>query len=165
MKSIKHLALALFATTILGSAALASAGYDGADANAAGQLGDPKRVSRTVRMEAGEIKFDIKQLTFKTGETVKFVLVNKGEQDHELTIGDRATQLEHREKMQEAASMPNMDIAGMPGHEYAAATAIAVKPGETKELIWQFTTDGLFEFACNFPGHAEVGMAGTITVR
>lgn len=165
MKSIKHLALALVATTILGSAALASTGHDGADANAAGQPGDPKRVTRTVRMEAGEIKFDIKQLTFKTGETVKFVLVNRGEQDHELTIGDRATQLEHREQMQEMATMPNMDMARMPGHQHTAESAIAVKPGETKELIWQFTKPGSFEFACNFPGHAEVGMAGTITVR
>lgn len=164
MKRIKHLALALVAATILGSAALASTGHDGADANGAGQPGDPKRVTRTVRMEAGEIKFDIKQLTFKTG-TVKFVFVNKGEQDHELTIGDRATQLEHREEMQEMASMPSMDMTRMPGHKHAAASAIAVKPGETKELIWQFTKPGSFEFACNFPGHAEVGMAGTITVR
>jgi hypothetical protein len=38
-------------------------------------------------------------------------------------------------------------------------------PGETKELVWQFTKPGSFEFACNIPGHAEAGMAGTITVR
>ena len=149
----------------VGSTGWASVGHKDADENLAGHPGDSKKVSRTVRLVASEIKFNFKQLTFKTGETVRFVLVNKGEQDHELTIGDSETQQEHRKVMLEIASMPNADMSRMPPHEHVAESAIAVKPGETKELVWQFTKAGSFEFACNFPGHAEVGMAGTITVR
>jgi uncharacterized cupredoxin-like copper-binding protein len=132
--------------------------------NLAGRPGDPSSVVRTVRLQASEIKFNVKQLSFKTGETVKFVLVNKGEQDHELTIGDTAFQLDHRKDMQEMATMPNGAMNGMEGHHHDGS-AISVKPGETKELVWQFTKPGSFEFACNIPGHAEAGMAGTITVR
>lgn len=162
MTNFKSIALLLAATTVLSSAAWASIESGPA---AYGQPGDPKKAGRTVRIEASEIKFDVAQLTFKAGETVKFVLVNKGEQDHELTIGDAAMQLEHRKMMQQMAAMPNMDMSKMPGHKHAAQSMVSVKPGETKELVWQFTKPGSFEFACNFPGHAEVGMAGTITVR
>lgn len=162
MKNIDYLVMSSIAAALLGSVASASIGSEQV---AYGQPGDSKKVSRTVRIEASEIKYNVAQLTFKAGETVNFVLVNKGEQDHELTIGDAAMQLEHRKMMQDMAAMPNMDMSKMPGHKHAAKSMITVKPGETKELVWQFTKPGSFEFACNFPGHAEVGMAGTIAVR
>lgn len=157
MRSMKCVATALVAATVLGSAAWASTGHGDGGHNAAGHPGDPKLVGRTVRLEASEIKFDARHLSFKVGETVKFIVVNKGEQDHELAIGDSATQLAHRQAMQESASAT--------GHAHGATSAVTVKPGETKELIWQFSSPGSFEFACNFPGHAEAGMAGTISVR
>lgn len=162
MKSINYLVMSSITAALLSSVACASIASEQV---AYGQPGDPKKVNRTVRIEASEIKFNVAQLTFKTGETVKFVLVNKGEQDHELTIGDTAMQLEHRKMMQDMAAMPNMVMSKMPGHEHAAKSMISVKPSQTKELVWQFTKPGSFEFACNFPGHAEVGMAGAITVR
>lgn len=164
MKNLRILSASAITAMTLTSAAFASPGHAAGGDGQFGQPGDVKKVTRSVRIVASEIKFDVSNLTFKVGETVKFVLVNKGEQDHELTIGDEATQLEHRKMMQDMAQMPGMDISKMPGHKHSSESMVTVKPGETKELVWQFTKAGTFEFACNFPGHAEVGMAGKIVV-
>lgn len=129
-----------------------------------GRPGDPAKVTRTVTLEAREIAFDKQSMEFKAGEIVRFVLVNKGEQDHELTIADPETQVQHRQMM---AEMPaSMDHSQMEGHGHAMhGNSVSAKPGETKELVWEFTKPGTFEFACNFPGHAEVGMAGKLKVE
>lgn len=162
MSVVRTLTASFAVIALLGSAALASGNHS--DRNLAGRPGDPAKVIRTVRLVASEIKFDVTKLSFKTGDTIKFVLVNKGEQDHELTIGDWAFQLEHREEMEEMATMGHGGMQDMKGHDHAAGSAVTVKPGETRELVWQFTRPGTFEFDCNFPGHTEAGMAGTITV-
>lgn len=121
-----------------------------------GEPGNPKKVTRTVTITATEIAFDIKKLTVKKGETVRFVLVNKGEQPHELTIAGEAEQIAHRKMMQQMAGM-SMD--------HSDANNVSAEPGETKELVWTFTKAGTIEFACNYPGHAEVGMVGEIEVK
>ncbi len=158
-------ALSITSALALATSAFASAGHSDGGVTAFGQPGDLKKISRTVRIEATEIKYNLSDLTFKVGDTVKFVFVNKGEQDHELSLGDSATQLKHRKMMQDMAAMPGMDMSKMLGHEGMDETMLMTKPGETKELVWQFTKAGTFEFACNYPGHAEVGMAGKIVVR
>lgn len=168
MITTQVLAASLTLAALLGSAAWAGAGHPG-DENLAGRPGDSKNVVRTVRLVASEIKFDVNKLSFKTGDTIRFVLINKGEQDHELTIGDAAFQSDHRKEMEKMATMAHGDMKGgdmkeMRGHDHAAGSAVTVKPGESRELVWQFTRKGTFEFDCNFPGHTEAGMAGTITV-
>jgi uncharacterized cupredoxin-like copper-binding protein len=40
-----------------------------------------------------------------------------------------------------------------------------VKPGNTEEIVWQFTQAGAFYYACLIPGHFEAGMIGKIVVR
>lgn len=131
-----------------------------------GEPGSPKAVTQTVTITATEIDFDKHALTFKTGDTVKFILANKGSQNHELMIGDEATVDAHRTMM---AAMPGMDHEAMEkamgGHMDDDESAIDTHPGETKSLIWHFTKPGHFVFACNYPGHAELGMEGTITVE
>lgn len=124
-----------------------------------GKPGDPKKATRTITVMATEIAFDAKEFAFKKGETVRFVFVNKGEQPHEFMIADEAEQTEHRQMMQD---MAGMDMASM-GHN--DPNTVSTEPGETKELVWTFTKAGTFEFACNYPGHAEVGMMGKIGVR
>lgn len=123
-----------------------------------GTPGDPTKVTRAVRIVATEIKFDVTHLAFRQGETVRFVFVNKGEQAHEFMIADAAEQAEHRKAMAEMVGM------SMPsGHD--ERNLVDAKPGESKELIWRFTRKGRFQFACNYVGHAEAGMIGTIDVR
>lgn len=137
-----------------------------ADTSAFGGKGDPARVSKTVAIEASEIKYDIEALKFKAGETVRFVITNKGEQPHELTIGDEKYQEVARQMMTHMAEM-GMDLAS-PEHAALHASAgntVVVQVSETKEIVWTFTKPGSFEFSCNMPGHAEVGMKGPITVN
>ena len=165
MKSRLAVVLSVTSALAMPTSAFANAGHSDGGVAAFGQPGDVKKITRTVRIEASEIKYNVTDLTFKVGETVRFVFVNKGEQDHELSLGDSATQLKHRKMMQDMAAMPDMDMSKTPGHENMHDTMVMTKPGQTKELVWQFTKAGTFEFACNYPGHAEVGMTGKIVVR
>ena len=117
------------------------------------------RSSRTIEVTMHHSRFEPSRFVVRRGETVRFVLVNKGEQPHELTIADAAEQAEHRKMMR---AMAGMDMASM-GHN--DPNTVSADPGETKALVWPFTGAGTFEFACNYPGHAEVGMTGKITVK
>lgn len=129
------------------------------EATVFGKPGDPKKVSRTVTIEATEIAFNVHDLKFKKGETVRFILINKGEQPHEFMIAEAAEQAEHRKMMTE---MAGMDMGEMHHND---GNTVSTEPGETKELIWTFTKAGTAEFSCNYPGHAEVGMQGKIAVN
>jgi uncharacterized cupredoxin-like copper-binding protein len=136
------------------------------DTSAFGVKGDPKKAARIVKVEASEIMYDLKSLDVKLGETVKFVLVNKGEQAHELTVGDAAYQEAARKMMTMMGEMgmdpSSPEHAAM--HAGAGNTAIA-QVGKTAEVAWTFTKAGKFEFSCNMIGHSEAGMKGAITVK
>jgi uncharacterized cupredoxin-like copper-binding protein len=124
-----------------------------------GTPGDSAKVTKTVRIVATEIKFDVTHLTFKKGETISFLFVNEGKQAHEFMIADAAEQAEHRNMMS------RMWGTTMPASGHDEGNVVDAKPGETKELIWTFTKAGTFQFACNYIGHAEAGMIGTIDVQ
>jgi uncharacterized cupredoxin-like copper-binding protein len=52
----------------------------------------------------------------------------------------------------------------MPDMVHADANMITVEPGETKNLVWQFTKTGKLEVACHIPGHYEAGMKSQVVV-
>lgn len=157
-----------FAVVLLMSASpvFAHGGADGLAETIAGKPGDAKKATRTVAVDMRDYDFGVAELTFKAGETVKFVVTNKGPHLHEFTIGTAEQQAEHRGMM---AKMTDMDHGAMSGHDKEmdkmASNAVHVKPGETKSLVWTFTHAGRLEFACNFPGHADLGMEGKIVVQ
>ncbi len=154
----------IFTTLAATSVSHAAPGHRGgkSDAHAAkpyGKPGDPSDVRNFVFLNAKGMKFSKETIRIRRGQTVKFILRNKGDQDHEMTIGDAATQAAHRREMAEAQKK------GKVGHHaHGHANAIYVKPGASKTLIWTFTKAGVFEFACNIPGHSEAGMKGKIVV-
>lgn len=153
---------ALFIASLsLAAPAAFAAGTDGDHHHSAayGEPGDATKADRTVTIEATEIAFNVKELAFRKGETVRFVFVNKGEQPHEFTIADAAEMAAHRQMMQDMAGM-SMESMG-----HKSPNTVSTEPGETKELVWTFTQAGEFQFACNYPGHAEVGMEGKIIVK
>ena len=45
------------------------------------------------------------------------------------------------------------------------ANSVTVEPGQTGDLVWQFTRAGTVDFACLQPGHFEAGMKGTVNVK
>lgn len=137
-----------------------------ADTSAFGEKGDPAKASRTITLTATEMQFNVDVLDVKAGETVTIEYSNKGAKVHELTLGDEAYQNAAREMMAMMAKM-GMDPASP---EHAAMHAdvgntLIVKPGETKSLTWTFSKPVEVIYACNFVGHAEAGMVGSIHVK
>ena len=118
-----------------------------------GSPGKPNEVNRTVRVEARDTTFNVKQIQVRAGETVKFVIENKGRLPHEFAIASAQEHEEHRKMMQQ-----------MPDMVHDEPNAVTLKPGETREVIWKFGKDANVEFSCNIPGHAEQGMKGVFRV-
>ncbi|KAA8598127.1 cupredoxin family protein [Vibrio cyclitrophicus] len=102
---------------------------------------------------------DDMKITFKNkvdiepNDVVQFVVMNTGKIDHEFSIGSASEQLEHREMMK-----------NMGNHAHDSGSTVTVEPGKAKQMLWHFHGDNQVEFACNIPGHAEAGMAKSITL-
>lgn len=127
-----------------------------------GAPGKPTDVDRTIRVEVKDLSFVPGALQVNRGETVRFVVVNSSEVDHDFTIGDSRAQSEHRAEMAEMASMGGM--ATMHAN-HVDPNAVFLKARETKEIVWRFTKAGTIEYGCNVPGHYEAGMKGAIAIR
>jgi uncharacterized cupredoxin-like copper-binding protein len=124
-----------------------------------GEPGKLSQVDRVVSIAMQEMSFEPSLLDVRIGETIRFVVTNRSEVDHDFTIGDAVTQTAHRKEMLEA-----MDKGGEMDHG-SDPNAISVEAGRNGELIWKFTRAGRFEFDCNVPGHFEAGMRGVIAVE
>lgn len=130
------------------------------EASAYGHPGDASKVARTIKIDLKEYEFSIPALSVNKDETIKFVITNIGKLKHEMTIGSEEEQLAHRKEMEAMANMHHDESSHqMPGN------AVHVAPGETREIIWQFTKSGKIKFACNYPGHADLGMEGNISIE
>ena len=119
-----------------------------------GEPGNAAHITRTVRIAAGEMYFDPDELAAKVGDTIEFVVTNKGRKAHEFVIGDEPFQLQHMKEMQ-----------AMPGMEMDEPNELQLKPGESKSVVWHFTKAGDFLYACDIPGHADAGMEGDLHVK
>lgn len=120
-----------------------------------GQEGDPKKATRTITVDmADSMRFTPADITVKRGETLKIVSRNKGQVLHEIVLGTPEELKKHAEQMKKN-----------PGMEHEEAYMAHVKPGQSGEIVWQFTQAGEFQFACLLPGHFEAGMVGKVTVK
>lgn len=133
-------------------------GHDDAEM-AIGMPGDADQASRTVEVsmletDDGEMLFEPQKLTFSEGETVRFVITNDGEQEHEFVLDTAEANQEHKELM---ARFPEM--------EHDDPNAVRLQSGEEDEIVWTFANEGEFEFACLIPGHYEAGMHGPLVVN
>ena len=120
-----------------------------------GYPGKAAQVDRTIQIATLDIRFDNIRLLVRAGETVRFIVTNKGQLTHEFIIGNTLEQAEHEQEMQQ---MTDMDMPGEPN-------GITLKPGQTKTLIWTFGLEGEVEIACHVPGHYAAGMVGKIFVN
>lgn len=123
-----------------------------------GESGKATKADRIVNITMGDMSFTPDSIDVTTGETIRFVVVNKSEIEHDFTIGDVETQAAHRAEMAEAVEKDEMEHGDDPN-------AILVDAGQQRELIWRFTRRGSLEFDRNIPGHYEAGMKGVITVH
>ncbi|MBX3619879.1 MAG: cupredoxin family protein [Rhizobacter sp.] len=158
--------LALALATTLGSAAVAHGDdthpaaphrYDATqvEEHAFGHEGDPKKVTRVIKIDMSDaFRFTPADLVVRRGQTVKFVVRNRGRQLHEMVLGTPEELKAHAELMKK-----------FPGMEHADANMAHVKPGARGEIVWQFTQAGEYQFACLIPGHFEAGMIGKVVVQ
>ncbi|WP_027921668.1 plastocyanin/azurin family copper-binding protein [Pseudomonas sp. URMO17WK12:I12] len=142
-----------------------------------GQPAAAAKATRSVEVVMGDMSFTPKAIDIKAGETIRFVLVNKGQLLHEFNLGDAAMHAKHQQEMlqmqQSGMLMPNgmkeMDHGAMAGMDHGMMkhddpNSVLVEPGKTAELTWTFTKASSLEFACNIPGHYQAGMVGKLTV-
>lgn len=120
-----------------------------------GREGDPKKATRTIALDMSDaMRFTPDTVTLRRGETVRFVVANRGQVMHEMVLGTEEELKKHAELMKKH-----------PGMEHEDANMAHVKPGEKGEIVWQFTQAGEYRFACLLPGHFEAGMVGKVVVR
>lgn len=155
-----HNALLIAALLLLGAPAAHAHGekhgpatYQ-AEQKAWGIVGEPRAVKRTITVDMTDaMRFAPDNITVREGETVRFVVRNRGRMLHEMVIGTPDELREHAALM---AKFPDM--------EHEEPYMVHVEPGKSGEIVWHFNRAGGFEFACLIPGHYEAGMRGTITV-
>lgn len=130
----------------------AAAGAHGDDG--IGQPGVAAKVGRIVRIDMDDnMRFSPDQLQVKAGDTIKFVVVNRGKIKHEMVLGSDAQLKSHY-----AAMLKNPEM------EHADDNQITLAPGRSGEIIWQFSQAGVVSFACLQPGHYDAGMKGSVNV-
>lgn len=141
--------------SLISTGAFADASHDhGKEEAAAGQPGDLKKISRSIRVTMSDnMRFTPASISVKRGETVKFEIRNTGKIKHEMVIGSMAELKEHAELMRKFPEM-----------EHAEPNQLTLDPGKSGALVWQFTKAGTVDFACLQPGHFEAGMAGKVKV-
>ncbi len=119
-----------------------------------GKAGEASRVSRTIAVDMSDtMRFTPSTITAKRGETIRFVVRNSGQLPHEFVLGTAKDLQEHYEVMKKFPEM-----------EHADDNMLSVKPGQTGEMVWQFTHSGVVSFACLHPGHYDAGMKGQVKV-
>lgn len=123
-----------------------------------GQPGKSSDVGRTVKVsmketDDGDMIFEPSNLSFKKGQTIRFVIKNRGELEHEFILDTVERNQIHK------------DVMASGNKTHNSVNAVTLEPGEKGEIIWTFTNDGNFEFACLIPGHYESGMFGNVAVQ
>lgn len=143
---------------MLGLAAGASlAGGNHAGGHGSDAIGKPGLVAqaaRTVQIDMSDaMRFTPASVDVRQGETVRFIVKNSGQLKHEMVLGSEKELKAHYELMKKHPDM-----------EHADENMVSVAPGQTGEIVWQFTRAGKVEFACLQPGHYEAGMKGAVKV-
>lgn len=157
MKPITHQLIIGLATAFATAAALADAGHShdhGHDQAAIGQAGEAAAATRTVQVDmTDDMRFTPASVAVKQGETIRFVVKNSGQLKHEFVLGTEKDLKAHYEVMKKNPEM-----------EHADPNMVTVAPGQTGEVVWQFTRAGNVDFACLQPGHYDAGMKGKVKV-
>ncbi|ROL75366.1 plastocyanin/azurin family copper-binding protein [Pseudomonas vranovensis] len=162
---MKHLfivgALALFSLPVLASPA---------HSYAFGQPAPASKATRSVEVVMGDMYYAPRSLEVKAGETVRFVLVNKGAVAHEFSLGDAVMHARHQKEMLAMQGQMDHSAMGHGGMDHGASmqhddpNTVMVEPGKSAELTWTFSQSTPIEFACNVPGHYQAGMVGKLAI-
>jgi uncharacterized cupredoxin-like copper-binding protein len=159
LKFTQTAALCFLAGLTLSTGALASGAHAGGHAHGHGEdeIGKPgivAKVNRTITVDMTDaMRFTPANLEAKQGETIRLIIKNSGKVKHEFVLGTEKELKEHYEQMKKFPEMEHDD-----------PNMVTVAPGQTGEIVWQFTKAGKFDFACLQPGHYDAGMKGFVNV-
>lgn len=135
-------------------------GHDGASSMmAVGMPGEMKDIRKTVKITMketpdGAMIFDPAEVKFDKGQTVRFLIKNAGEFEHEFVLDTPDEVMKHKATMEKFPEMEHDD-----------PNSVRLQPGKSGQIVWKFANDGQFEFACLIPGHYELGMHGDVTIK
>ena len=139
-----------------------------------GMQGKKESVDRTIKVSMYDNYYQPNKFEIKKGETIKFIVQNKGELVHEFNIATKKMHLKHQPEMlmmveNEIILADKIDKKKMmkmskknPSMAHKHSNSVLLSPGESAELIWKFSNSAVLEAACNVPGHYEVGMVAKI---
>ena len=135
--------------------------------NAAGEPGKKADVTRTLNIDMTENRYSQEKITVKAGETIRFVIHNKGQLVHEFNIGTPAMHKGHQKEMMMMVDhgVLEADKINHAKMEHNGPNSVLLEPGKSGEIVWKFSKAGTFEIACNVPGHYDAGMVGELTVK
>ena len=121
--------------------------------------------------------FEPKSIKVKSGETIKFVVENKGELVHEYNIATKKMHLKHQPEMlmmmqmgillPTKLDMKKMKEASKTNHDmsHSHSNSLLLEPNKKGEIIWKFSTNKELEIACNVPGHYQAGMVSSVFIN
>ena len=145
----------------MSATAFAAGAHDGGHGHGAtsGEPGKASEASRTVTVEMYDNYYEPEEISVKPGETVRFVVENKGNLVHEFSVGTPDMHEAHQEKMMMMVEHGVIQ-GGKLNHD--DPNSVLLEPGQSKEVVWKFSDKGNIEFACNVPGHYQAGMYGEV---
>ncbi|WP_322002933.1 cupredoxin domain-containing protein [Marinobacter alexandrii] len=158
----------------MSAVAFAGGTHGSGHGTAIGEPGKVDDVSRTIQVEMQDNYFEPESIEVVRGETVRFVIENKGKLVHEFNIGTPDMHEGHQKEMMMMVehgviqggklneSMMSMDMGNGKTMNHDDPNSVLLEPGQTKEIVWTFSTKTNMEFACNVPGHYEAGMYGDV---
>lgn len=158
-----------------------SGGHGHGHGNAAiGEPGKAAEASRTVTIVMGDNYYEPERIEVSAGETIRFIVQNKGEFLHEFNIATPEMHAAHQKEMavmfehgmltptridHEMMKMDHSKMGMSHSMQHDDPNSVLLEPGQSGELVWKFPSSGTLEFACNIPGHYETGMVGAVQFR
>ena len=164
---------------LLSAGAQAAGNHSGGHGLAAtvGEPGKASEVTRIIEIVMSDNWFEPEQISVDSGETIRFVLKNKGEIVHEFNIGTAAMHAQHQTEMAVMFDhgvlevdkihydKMKMDMGDGTTMDHNDPNSVLLEPGNEEEIVWKFGSSARIEFACNIPGHYDAGMMGDIRIR
>jgi len=175
--SVSKFVVAALAMSVSAVALGAGAHGDGHGHGQGAKSGEPGKASeagRSITVQMYDNYYEPESIDVKPGETVRFVVENKGSLVHEFNIGTPAMHESHQKEMMMMVEhgviqggklnrdMMEMDMGNGMSMKHDDPNSVLLEAGESQEVVWKFSEKGNIEFACNVPGHYQAGMYGEV---
>ena len=131
----------------MSAGAFAAGVHGGGHGASSGEPGKASEVARTITVEMYDNYYEPEEITVKPGETVRFVVENKGNLVHEFNVGTPDMHKAHQEEMMMMVEhgviqggklnqdMMNMDMGNGKAMKHDDPNSVLLEPGQSKEVI------------------------------